>query len=430
MYHAPLTTASIRSWRVKEGSLRALNEIEEKCLTKGDPVERPLYVTGAALLDGSLDTPAMIYRRGIRLLDASEGKVMLESRSALAIPHSARAASRVRRLADLGHRLYLDMCEHSVTSNSSRRRIPPAAPGPAVAVQRSETTTNSSRRRLPPAAVPSSVADDPAAKGAEIRPGKRRCRPPNREVAPISAVPPSSSSPEQPMPPPPSRPSAEQPMPPPPPRFHLGVWFDRTLRHLGPTYETKQVGSSEEGKVATVRFLVWAQTFAEEVLRPMVPRLHPEYQLALEQREKFHFPKLQRLAPSSKLCHPFYSTLAVFQGHTTQSHADPLDSAPSILVNLGGHAVLEMENYGGAQVELHPFDVVFFRSRDVKHRAFPLRYDPHSDKRWAITFFFRRHLEADVPEERVDDLASLYLREWENRQAFLDVSASASEGGC
>jgi len=98
-------------------------------------------------------------------------------------------------------------------------------------------------------------------------------------------------------------------------------------------------------------------------------------------------------------CHPLYSTLSPFRGFSDGLHKDNNDSAVSVLVNFGQHAILELPEYG-KKVQLQPFDIIFLRTNTVYHRTSPhpsykrMKID-HLD-RWAVTCFFRKKLEDHI----------------------------------
>lgn len=93
------------------------------------------------------------------------------------------------------------------------------------------------------------------------------------------------------------------------------------------------------------------------------------------------------------------------KGFETASHVDEREADPSILVNFGQHAILELLDYN-SKVKLQPLDIVVFSANRIRHRVvqhpkcMKAGYNPA--KRWSITCFFLQALA--FREEPNDDI--------------------------
>ena len=172
-------------------------------------------------------------------------------------------------------------------------------------------------------------------------------------------------------------------------RFHLGIWYDQACRRLCPTKGMEQ--PTPEAEKAMARFLRWLHTYLDQIVAPLVRKYaDQDFAEALQERSTTLADWLCRITPYAEYCHPLASTFAAFEGFTDKAHTDPLDQAPTILLNFGAHALLKLPEFS-KYLELQPGDVVLFRSDVLKHttKALPLRV---GEKRWAVSCFWRKRL--------------------------------------
>ncbi|CCF49124.1 uncharacterized protein UHOR_13548 [Ustilago hordei] len=185
--------------------------------------------------------------------------------------------------------------------------------------------------------------------------------------------------------------------------IHLGVWHDQAYQRLQLTADTLQNNGTHTAREAVGKFSEWLQHYTTKHVSPLVAGnqiktgLCDEFAAILHQQESIHYPWVkEHVAGYDKFCHPLYLTFVPFRGFTIGDHTDMADSAISILLNFGQHAVLELPDYN-IKLELQPLDIVLFCSNIVYHKTTQHLSDQAvgSDvaECWAITCFFHKAIE-------------------------------------
>ncbi|PWY97703.1 hypothetical protein BCV70DRAFT_219269 [Testicularia cyperi] len=188
------------------------------------------------------------------------------------------------------------------------------------------------------------------------------------------------------------------------PLYHLGALYDQTQTFFGVTRDTMA------RPAAAMEVVSWTHSFADQFVRS--EDLHPRFRDLLQRREHEDYPWLATQYPSfAQVLHPFFTTSAIFQGFTGETHVDAADCYPSILLNFGAMAHLELPDFGVA-VELQPFDIVVFDSGRVRHRTTRSPIDIAAGisetQRWAVSLFHRHRATLRQPTPaRANDISRI-----------------------
>ncbi|CCF52820.1 uncharacterized protein (C-terminal fragment), partial [Ustilago hordei] len=172
--------------------------------------------------------------------------------------------------------------------------------------------------------------------------------------------------------------------------LHLSVWHDQAYQRLQLTADTLQNNGTNTAREAVSKFSEWLQCYTTKHVSLLVAGNQIK-------TESIHYPWVkEHVAGYDKFCHPLYLTFVPFRGFTIEDHTDMADSAISILLNFGQHAVLKLPDYN-IKLGLQPLDIVLFRSNVVYHKTTQHLSDQAvvSDvaECWAITCFFHKAIE-------------------------------------
>ncbi|SJX60391.1 uncharacterized protein (C-terminal fragment), partial [Sporisorium reilianum f. sp. reilianum] len=162
-------------------------------------------------------------------------------------------------------------------------------------------------------------------------------------------------------------------------------------------------------------------------------------------RSRSHFPWVAELIPRlGELCHPFYSTFTPSKGFDTSDedghghgHGEDQEneqSSPSLLINFGQHALLELADYN-CSIELQPLEVVVYCTEKVKLKAVqhPLCAGSDPNERWSVHCCFLRgfeehHLPDDDVHALVEKAKRTQARQSEGYRASSSTIKQEEEG--
>ncbi|SPO20930.1 uncharacterized protein UTRI_00407 [Ustilago trichophora] len=198
-------------------------------------------------------------------------------------------------------------------------------------------------------------------------------------------------------------------------------------------YENCDENTNRLGRKAVADFCAWFYVFSKGFIHPLIissdTMRSKNFQDKLGQRIQFDFPWAAQKCPGlDEVCQPFYSTIVPIKGFETASHVDEREADPSILVNFGQHAILELLEYN-SKVELQPLDIVIFSANRIRHRVVQhpkcVKAGHNPAKRWSITCFFLQALA--FREEPNDDILAYIKRAKRTIEAQFGESSSDVE---
>lgn len=153
--------------------------------------------------------------------------------------------------------------------------------------------------------------------------------------------------------------------------YTFGIWHDRKSTSPIVSADTKQAKGRNRveagGKVAL--FVVWFNEYTDNFIAPFLEakfNIEPAIRRSYELRAQVHDWLKTQLAEASTFTHPMFATCSTFSTFCPGAHTDNRDMEYSFMVNFGGSCYL---NFPEHDIRLHmqPFDVVFFRSKDLMH---------------------------------------------------------------
>ncbi|SPO20015.1 uncharacterized protein UTRI_00407_B [Ustilago trichophora] len=224
------------------------------------------------------------------------------------------------------------------------------------------------------------------------------------------------------------------------PQFELGALYLGEDPYLSwqtlQRYKNRDERKNKAGRKAVADFIAWFNHFSERFLLPVARNpdsgLCDDFRLKLYHRIKYGFPWTAKWAPGvDRICQPFYSTFTPRKGFDAHSKIDEEDADPSILVNFGQHALLELPDYN-CTVELQPLEIVVFAASHLRYRTRPhpkcqeAGLDP--GERWSVLCFFLRAFEQRLMS--ADNIFYFLLKadnELKKRQLGLNASAQAAD---
>jgi len=177
--------------------------------------------------------------------------------------------------------------------------------------------------------------------------------------------------------------------------YHFGIWT--ATGHATPciTQDTRQ-DSKPAARKPVMDFCLWMRHYVDQFVAPL---LHKRYGMAEEilaayhkRQESYEWLQNQAHGDLARLvCHPMYSTFSPFNAYTSTPHTDRNDADYTFLLNFGAKCYLELPQYK-LQVDLQPFDVVFFQSNTLLHRTLAHPGEQHPDARWAVSGYLRKNI--------------------------------------
>lgn len=177
-------------------------------------------------------------------------------------------------------------------------------------------------------------------------------------------------------------------------------------------------------RTAIRSFSGWFRDFAERFIQQIITHadstLCDKYRTKLTGRSKIAFPwACDRIGWLEKTCLPFYTNFATSKGFDAAPQVDKEDADPSIMVNFGQHALIELIDYNH-QVELQPLDVVFFSANQLKYRMIQHHHNVEAglspDDRWFVHCSFLRDMEMQK-EPKVHDVRTHAIQAGKGREA-------------
>lgn len=196
--------------------------------------------------------------------------------------------------------------------------------------------------------------------------------------------------------------------------YDFGVYYHDGDPYL--TWETlqnyadKSDGINRAGKKAVADFCAWFHSFADRFILPIISNPNSficgKFQNKLLQRIDADFPwAAERVPGLSELCQPFYSAFSSIRGFCSKAHIDKNDADPTIVINFGRPALLELTDFH-CSVQLQPLDVVILSASKVKYRfkehGTGALEGSQAAERWYVNCSFLRALESR--KEPDDDL--------------------------
>lgn len=200
------------------------------------------------------------------------------------------------------------------------------------------------------------------------------------------------------------------------------------------TFDTLQDGSMSDEIQSVADFCAWFDAFASDLFSYLLLEgtLPEQVRNKLLKRPAEDFPWAERKIDGlAEVCQKFYSTFSVKKGFAYGSDDIWEVDDPTVLINFGDHAILELNDYD-CQIELQPLDVVVFK-REIKHRfvRHPARVldgsDP--DQRWFVRCEFLQACKRPTePIDVVERIKMIKRRRTEQQEAASSELQQPSSG--
>ena len=121
------------------------------------------------------------------------------------------------------------------------------------------------------------------------------------------------------------------------------VWYDLYGQHLAPTADISQ--RTQANRAALVALLCWFHLFLDNCIEPVLCDGTPDFRQTLTARRQNWHNWVSRTLPHAQYSHPLASTFAPFQDFLGGPHTDVNDGGPTILLDFGAHACLDLHDY-------------------------------------------------------------------------------------